>query len=98
MSIYYFHFWIIFIKYLYIFSITSTTHVYYIVYGVPGQPPCIVVNKMFLLIILWIMNQYFKSKERRMMKMIAARLYIYFPYGEISKKYAVKYSKTNKNQ
>ena len=27
-----------------------------------------------------------RSKERRMMmKMIAARLYIYFPYGEISK-------------
>ena len=28
----------------------------------------------------------FRSKERRMMmmKMIAARLYIYFPYGEIS--------------
>ena len=45
MSIYYFHFWIIFIKYLYIFSITSTTHVYYIVYGVPGQPPCIVKKK-----------------------------------------------------
>ena len=34
-----------FIKYLYIFYITSTTHVYYIVYGVPGQPPCIVEKK-----------------------------------------------------